>query len=143
MPPWHDATCFRSSSGTGWLVALGLLVGFGIMSTYTMLSYAALFKATNTKSIGEIWKKLINHRTEWVVDLSTLALYWRYICITFYRYWLKRFTFRTLVCTIINLGWYIATTLFAGRPFSSSVFVVYGLYRDYIHSMFSFYSTMG
>ena len=60
--------------GTGWLVALGLLVGFGIMSTYTMLSYAALSKATDTKSIGEIWKKLINHRTEWVVDLSTLAL---------------------------------------------------------------------
>lgn len=59
---------------TGWVVAVALLVIFGTMSAYTMMSYAEMSKTTNAKNIGQIWSKLINERTEWVVDLSIFLL---------------------------------------------------------------------
>lgn len=39
-----------------------------------MISYAEMSETTNAKNIGQIWSKLINERTEWVVDLSIFLL---------------------------------------------------------------------
>lgn len=59
---------------TGWITAALLLLTFGGMSTYTMISYAELSSVTNVKNIGEIWSVLINERSKWVVDVSILSL---------------------------------------------------------------------
>lgn len=59
---------------TGWITATLLLVLFGGMSTYTMISYAEMASVTNAKSIGDLWKILINERSQWVVDGSIFAL---------------------------------------------------------------------
>eukprot|EP00600_Ochromonadales_sp_CCMP1393_P004888 CAMPEP_0174967840 /NCGR_PEP_ID=MMETSP0004_2-20121128/7802_1 /TAXON_ID=420556 /ORGANISM="Ochromonas sp., Strain CCMP1393" /LENGTH=537 /DNA_ID=CAMNT_0016217007 /DNA_START=24 /DNA_END=1637 /DNA_ORIENTATION=+ len=67
---------------TGWIAAIVLLISFGSMSAYTMLSYADLAKTTNSRTIGQLWSKLINPKTAWVVDLSIFLLCFG--CLIFY-----------------------------------------------------------
>jgi len=63
-----------SSGPTGFIPAVLLIALFGSMSAYTMLSYAELSKATESRNIGELWGKLISEKTKWVIDLSIFAL---------------------------------------------------------------------
>lgn len=63
-----------SSGPTGFIPAVLLIALFGSMSAYTMLSYAELSKATESRNIGELWGKLISEQTKWVIDLSIFAL---------------------------------------------------------------------
>ena len=59
---------------TGVVPALALLVFFGAMSAYTMTSFANMAADTRTKSIGELWAKLVNPKTKWIADSAVFAL---------------------------------------------------------------------
>lgn len=63
-----------ASGPTGCIPALVLMILFGSMSAYTMISYADISKQTNSKNIGELWSKLINPKTKWLIDLSVFLL---------------------------------------------------------------------
>jgi len=59
---------------TGVLPALALLLFFGAMSSYTMTSFANMAADTKTKSIGELWAKLVSPKTKWVADGAVFLL---------------------------------------------------------------------
>lgn len=65
---------FAQGGPSGLIPSITLLVVFGSMSAYTMLSLSRLATSTNSKSLGEVWGKLISKKTEWVVDLAIFAL---------------------------------------------------------------------
>ena len=63
-----------SRGPSGIVPSLAMLVGFGSCSASTMIMYARLATSTKSKTIGELWGKIISRRTEWIVDLSIFSL---------------------------------------------------------------------
>lgn len=59
---------------TGIVPALTLLSIFGTMSAFTMTSFAKMAAETKSKSIGDLWAKLINPKTKWIADAAVFSL---------------------------------------------------------------------
>lgn len=59
---------------TGFIPAMLLLVVFGSMSGYTMKSLGILAADTGSKTISELWGKLLNKRTKWMADVAIFLL---------------------------------------------------------------------
>eukprot|EP01038_Epipyxis_sp_PR26KG_P004634 gene4634-6513_t len=65
---------FAKGGPTGLIPALLLLVLFGFMSAYSMSSFASMADNSNSTSISEVWKKLVNEKSSWFVDVSIFFL---------------------------------------------------------------------
>eukprot|EP01084_Bolivina_argentea_P124366 220382_1 len=63
-----------AGAGTGYITAPILLLGFGVMALYTMLSYGRACEATGQFTFSGIWGELVSPKSAWVVELSVVML---------------------------------------------------------------------
>jgi amino acid permease len=64
---------FAKSGPSGIIPTLALFVLFGSMSAYTMTSYADLAEKTNSKTIGDLWTKVVGKYKE-IANYTILLL---------------------------------------------------------------------
>lgn len=63
-----------SAGGTGLVPALTLLVLFGSLSAYTLISIARACEATGEYSFRGIWSRTLNPNTAWIIDTGITFL---------------------------------------------------------------------
>ncbi len=63
-----------SEGGTGLAPALTLLVVFGTLSAYTLISIARACEATGEYTFRGVWSKTLNPKTAWVIDVGITFL---------------------------------------------------------------------
>ncbi|RYH28986.1 hypothetical protein EON65_10130 [archaeon] len=73
---------FASGGPNGLVPSVLLLALFATMSGYSMTAFASLAQHTNSSTIAEIWSKLFNPQTKFLVDLAIFGLC--YGCCVFY-----------------------------------------------------------
>jgi len=73
---------FAQGGPTGILVAVPLMLIFGIFSAYTMTSVAGMAAELKSSDIGELWSTLVSQNTKWIADLS--VFYLCFGCCVFY-----------------------------------------------------------
>jgi len=65
---------FAQGGPSGVIPSVLLVLLFGLMSGYTMISYADMAQDNNADTIGEIWSNLISNKTTFIPDLAMFLL---------------------------------------------------------------------